>query len=134
MHLGLCCVCVIAGAQCAHAAVGVIGSYKSGNEALFRQWERHGQPKIALKIKDDQEMVSSAAEAPSLQCWFLRIGGGGGVGEGGEVVVGGGGSESAAVHGQLHPHAFKEKYRVTRHERLMLNTASCTEVSSSIDQ
>lgn len=46
-----------AGAQCAHAAVGVIGMYKNGNEVLFRQWERHGQPKIALKVKDDVEMV-----------------------------------------------------------------------------
>jgi len=49
-----------AGAQCAHAAVGVIGMYKSGNEALFRHWERHGQPKIALKIRDDQEMVRAS--------------------------------------------------------------------------
>jgi peptidyl-tRNA hydrolase len=32
--------------------------YKSSNSELFRQWERHGQPKIALKTKDDQEMVS----------------------------------------------------------------------------
>lgn len=55
-------LCMVAGAQCAHAAVGVIGAYKSGNEALFRQWERHGQPKIALKIKDDQEMVSAGGQ------------------------------------------------------------------------
>jgi peptidyl-tRNA hydrolase len=37
--------------------------YKSGNEVLFRQWERHGQPKIALKVKDDTEMVSCPAHA-----------------------------------------------------------------------
>lgn len=46
-----------AGAQCAHAAVGVMGLYRAGNEVLFKQWERHGQPKIALKVKDDSEMV-----------------------------------------------------------------------------
>jgi hypothetical protein len=68
------CVYVAAGAQCAHAAVGVIGAYKSGNEALFRQWERHGQPKIALKIKDDQEMVSSPMNPCSLHCQVLHRG------------------------------------------------------------
>lgn len=49
-----------AGAQCAHAAVGVLGSYKGGGtDALVRMWERCGQPKIALKVQDEQAMVSA---------------------------------------------------------------------------
>lgn len=70
----LLCVCVCpAGAQCAHAAVGVIGMYKSSNEALFRHWERHGQPKIALKIRDDQEMVRAVSHllGQTRQDWQL---------------------------------------------------------------
>jgi peptidyl-tRNA hydrolase len=39
-----------------------MGLYKSSNEMLFRQWERHGQPKIALKVKDDKEMVRAWTE------------------------------------------------------------------------
>lgn len=47
------------GAQCAHAAVGVMGKYKQRNEVAFKQWEMCGQPKIALKVKDEDEMVST---------------------------------------------------------------------------
>jgi len=46
-----------AGAQCAHAAVGVMGRYRGKHEMLFKQWELCGQPKIALKVKDEAEMV-----------------------------------------------------------------------------
>lgn len=35
--------------------------YKTGNVELFRLWERQGQPKIALKVKDISEMVSVQA-------------------------------------------------------------------------
>lgn len=63
-----------AGAQCAHAAVGVIGMYRSSNPGLFRQWERHGQPKIALKIKDDAEMVSDSSSS-RLQGLLLLVSG-----------------------------------------------------------
>jgi peptidyl-tRNA hydrolase len=31
--------------------------YRPGNAELFRMWERQGQPKIALKVKDISEMV-----------------------------------------------------------------------------
>lgn len=43
--------------------MGVLGAYKAGNEAMFRHWERHGQPKIALKIRDDSEMVRQDRQA-----------------------------------------------------------------------
>ncbi|WIA10058.1 hypothetical protein OEZ85_010268 [Tetradesmus obliquus] len=62
------------GAQCAHAAVGVIGKYRKANEALFRMWERHGQPKIALKIQDEQHMAELAHKAlqSGLPCYIVH--------------------------------------------------------------
>jgi peptidyl-tRNA hydrolase len=45
------------GAQCAHAAVGVVGRYGARAPAAFRAWEACGQPKISLKVKDEAEMV-----------------------------------------------------------------------------
>ena len=47
------------GAQCAHAAVGVLDSVRgdAAAEAAVAQWEWCGQPKVTLKIKDDAEMV-----------------------------------------------------------------------------
>jgi peptidyl-tRNA hydrolase len=48
----------LAGAQCAHAAVGVLQKhFNSATEVAFRQWERFGQPKITLKIPDETAMV-----------------------------------------------------------------------------
>ncbi|GFH16817.1 uncharacterized protein HaLaN_13315, partial [Haematococcus lacustris] len=44
------------GAQCAHAAVGVLQQWGSTHAVALKQWEHHGQPKIALKISDDDEM------------------------------------------------------------------------------
>lgn len=55
-----------AGAQCAHAAVGVIGKYRPRNEVLFRMWERCGQPKIALKIPNEEHMVRTGLLVMSL--------------------------------------------------------------------
>jgi hypothetical protein len=52
------CLCNDAGAQCAHAALGITQQYRSKLEASFKHWERHGQAKIALKIQDDDEMVN----------------------------------------------------------------------------
>lgn len=49
------------GAQCAHAAVGIAARHAAKLPALFRQWEACGQPKIALKVKDEQEMVRAGA-------------------------------------------------------------------------
>jgi PTH2 family peptidyl-tRNA hydrolase len=39
------------GAQCAHAAVGVLWSHYQSHNVAIRQWEMYGQPKIALKVR-----------------------------------------------------------------------------------
>ncbi len=48
------------GAQCAHAAVGVVQQYRGKQElaASFRAWEYGGQAKIALKLDGVEEMVN----------------------------------------------------------------------------
>lgn len=48
-----------AGAQCAHAATGVVQSYQSKMAVPFRQWEMMGQAKIALKCNTSEELVRS---------------------------------------------------------------------------
>eukprot|EP00878_Enallax_costatus_P034952 GHUV01038901.1.p1 GENE.GHUV01038901.1~~GHUV01038901.1.p1 ORF type:complete len:114 (+),score=33.76 GHUV01038901.1:211-552(+) len=62
------------GAQCAHAAVGVIQKYKGQNEALFRLWERFGQPKIALKVQNEAVMAELAHQAlqSNLPCYIVH--------------------------------------------------------------
>ncbi|KAI8472026.1 MAG: peptidyl-tRNA hydrolase-like protein 2, mitochondrial precursor (Bcl-2 inhibitor of transcription 1) [Monoraphidium minutum] len=62
------------GAQCAHAAVGVMGRFRARHELMFKQWEACGQPKIALKVKDEEEMASLAAraQAAGLCCYIVH--------------------------------------------------------------
>ncbi|KIZ03551.1 peptidyl-tRNA hydrolase, PTH2 family [Monoraphidium neglectum] len=62
------------GAQCAHAAVGILGRYRGRHEAVFRQWEASGQPKIALKVKDEEAMADLAERAQQcgLMCYIVR--------------------------------------------------------------
>lgn len=43
-----------------------MGRYRARHEALFRQWEMCGQPKIALKVKDEQDMVRAALTHPCI--------------------------------------------------------------------
>ncbi len=57
-----------AGAQCAHAAVGVIEKYKAHNETIFKQWAMMGQAKIALKVDNEAEMVSCAQQPQATVC------------------------------------------------------------------
>ena len=45
------------GAQCAHAAVGVLQRYGRRHADAFAAWEMSGPPKIAVKVKDEGEMV-----------------------------------------------------------------------------
>ncbi|GFR45835.1 hypothetical protein Agub_g7200, partial [Astrephomene gubernaculifera] len=54
------------GAQCAHAAVGVLWAHYSSHSVAIRQWEMYGQPKIALKVRDEDEMAELEARAVSL--------------------------------------------------------------------
>ncbi|PNW71117.1 hypothetical protein CHLRE_17g747297v5 [Chlamydomonas reinhardtii] len=51
------------GAQCAHAAVGVLWSHYNSHNVAIRQWEMYGQPKIALKVSDESEMAALEAKA-----------------------------------------------------------------------
>lgn len=51
------------GAQCAHAAVGVLQHHYSSHSVPIRQWEMFGQPKIALKVQDESEMAGLEAKA-----------------------------------------------------------------------
>ncbi|GLI71575.1 hypothetical protein VaNZ11_016839 [Volvox africanus] len=54
------------GAQCAHAAVGVLWAHYQSHNVPIRQWEMYGQPKIALKVGDEAEMAELEAKAMSL--------------------------------------------------------------------
>lgn len=45
------------GAQCAHAAVGVLWSHYNSHNVAIRQWEMYGQPKIALKVGQGRGVV-----------------------------------------------------------------------------
>lgn len=60
-----------AGAQCAHAAVGILEAYRDSAPTAFAQWEMCGQPKITLKVKDTDEMVRGAAA--SCACASSRL-------------------------------------------------------------
>mmetsp|Transcript_24869 Transcript_24869/g.67716 ORF Transcript_24869/g.67716 Transcript_24869/m.67716 type:complete len:174 (-) Transcript_24869:701-1222(-) len=51
------------GAQCAHAAVGVLQSSQRTQGVALRQWEMCGQPKIALRINNEEEMDDLAEKA-----------------------------------------------------------------------
>ena len=55
-----------AGAQCAHAAVGIIESLSARHQVLLRRWEDYGQPKICLKAKDDVELRQLARAAAGI--------------------------------------------------------------------
>lgn len=46
------------GAQCAHAAVGLVERLGSRHSAVLRQWEACGQPKICLRAESSQQLVS----------------------------------------------------------------------------
>jgi len=53
-------------AQCGHATLACYKtSQKTGNPAL-RRWERQGQAKVALQVRDEQEMLLLMAKARSL--------------------------------------------------------------------
>ena len=76
-----CCPCAVAcparaaGAQCAHAAVGLVEKLNEGggrHEALLRQWEYCGQAKICLKAQDSQELVRRAALRVGEALWAGR--------------------------------------------------------------
>lgn len=51
------------GAQCAHAAVGLVDRERRRRPEVLRHWESTGQAKICLKAKDDVELRKLAATA-----------------------------------------------------------------------
>jgi peptidyl-tRNA hydrolase len=64
------------GAQCAHAACGIVQKYRVKQEVALLQWEYGGQAKIALRVADDVEMVRvcslhSVLAGTSLFCHHL---------------------------------------------------------------
>ena len=63
------------GAQCAHAAVGMVEElHEKGQHTLLAQWEDCGQPKICLKAKDDADLkeLSRAAAAVGLTSFQVQ--------------------------------------------------------------
>ncbi|CAL1541188.1 unnamed protein product [Lymnaea stagnalis] len=42
------------GAQCAHAAVAAVDKYSRDNLPALKHWQRRGQPKVVLKVDDEQ--------------------------------------------------------------------------------
>jgi hypothetical protein len=49
---------LVAGAQCAHAAIGVVLQLLAADVSLYQRWEQCGQRKIVVKVQDAQCMVS----------------------------------------------------------------------------
>lgn len=64
---------VYSGAQCAHAAVGIVDElHEQGCGSLLLQWEEAGQPKICLRARDNIELrelrkAARAANLPTFQ-------------------------------------------------------------------
>lgn len=53
-------------AQCGHATLACYKALSATNPTLLRQWERFGQPKIALKCDSEEELLLLQATAQSL--------------------------------------------------------------------
>lgn len=61
------------GAQCAHAACGVVTYYKSTIEPALRAWEACGTVKIALRVNDSQQLEELAKNAQALGLPFYQV-------------------------------------------------------------
>jgi peptidyl-tRNA hydrolase len=48
---------LFAGAQCAHAAIGVVLQLLAADVSLYQRWEQCGQRKIVVKVQDAQCLV-----------------------------------------------------------------------------
>lgn len=51
------------GAQCAHAAVGLVQKLQRRKDVLLRQWDECGQTKIVLKCSNLEEMMDLVKKA-----------------------------------------------------------------------
>ena len=53
-------------AQCGHAAVSAYKKAKRKDPRVLKSWESEGQRKIAVKVKDENELVTIMAMAQSV--------------------------------------------------------------------
>lgn len=42
--------------QCAHAAVAAVEKISHDNPAVLKYWQRHGQPKVVVKVDDESAL------------------------------------------------------------------------------
>merc|ERR1712007_157982 len=61
-------------AQCGHAAVGALKRASKRIPRQLKQWENYGQPKIALKVpnEDDMEMIKALALSLNLNYCVIK--------------------------------------------------------------
>ncbi|GAB6028711.1 Peptidyl-tRNA hydrolase protein 2, mitochondrial [Chamberlinius hualienensis] len=52
-----------AAAQCAHAAVLAYKQLNASNVEALKYWELHGQPKVVLKVEDENSLLDIVKEA-----------------------------------------------------------------------
>uniref|UniRef100_A0A0B7B516 peptidyl-tRNA hydrolase n=1 Tax=Arion vulgaris TaxID=1028688 RepID=A0A0B7B516_9EUPU len=45
-------------AQCAHAAVGAVEKSSYENMTALKRWQRHAQPKVVLKVNDEESLLN----------------------------------------------------------------------------
>lgn len=50
-------------AQCSHAAVSAYKQVQSRNPELLKQWEYYGQPKVVVKVPDEESMLELLSHA-----------------------------------------------------------------------
>jgi len=53
-------------AQCSHATLACYNALRHSNTSLLLRWQKCGQPKIALKCTDENELFLLQAQAQSL--------------------------------------------------------------------
>lgn len=58
-HAAAAALVLLAGAQCAHAAIGVVLQLLATDVELYQRWEQCGQRKIVVKVDNTPSMVSS---------------------------------------------------------------------------
>ncbi|XP_059164691.1 peptidyl-tRNA hydrolase 2, mitochondrial-like [Physella acuta] len=51
------------GAQCAHAAVAAVEKISYDNPAALKYWQRHGQPKVVVKVDDEAALYNIIKDA-----------------------------------------------------------------------
>lgn len=77
------------GAQCAHAAIGVVLQLLATDLDLYMQWEQCGQRKIVVKMDDAQSMeaLAGTAAAVGLPCYIMKDAGRTQVAPGSQTVL-----------------------------------------------